>query len=126
VLADAKMVHPTIMVSDMARARDFYERRLGLAVVREAPPYVFLRAGTSQLAIVSRATVTPAATTICAFEVEDLNATVAGLRARGVVFEEYDLPTLRTVGGIAKAGPYNAAWVRDPDGNFLGIHDSGA
>jgi hypothetical protein len=48
---------------------------------------------------------------------------VSGLRARGVVFEEYDLPTLRTVGGIAKAGPFKAAWIRDPDGNYLGIHD---
>jgi hypothetical protein len=58
-------------------------------------------------------------------EVEDLEVTVSELRARGVVFEEYDLPTLRTVGGIAKVGPSNAAWIRDPDGNYLGIHDSG-
>ena len=118
------MVHPTIMVSDMARARAFYEGLLGLALVREAAPYLFLRAGSSQLALVARATVTPAATTLCAFEVQDLDRTVSGLRARGVVFEEYDLPTLRTVGGIAKAGPYRAAWIRDPDGNYLGIHDS--
>jgi catechol 2,3-dioxygenase-like lactoylglutathione lyase family enzyme len=118
------MVHPTIMVSDMARARAFYEGRLGLEVVREAAPYLFLRAGAGQLALVARATVTPAATTICAFEVLDLSAMVSALRARGVVFEEYDLPTLRTVDGIAKVGPFHAAWVRDPDGNYLGIHDS--
>ncbi|HEY8042383.1 MAG TPA: VOC family protein [Polyangiaceae bacterium] len=118
------MVHPTIMVSDMARARAFYEGRLGLEVVREAGPYLFLRAGSGQLALVARATVTPATTTLCAFEVGDLAATLAGLRARGVVFEEYDLPTLRTVDGIAEVGPYRAAWVRDPDGNYLGIHDS--
>jgi catechol 2,3-dioxygenase-like lactoylglutathione lyase family enzyme len=123
VLSDA-MVHPTIMVSDMARARTFYEGLLGLEVVREAAPYVFLRAGSSQLALVARATVTPSATTLCAFEVQDLHATVSGLRARGVVFEEYDLPTLRTVDGIAKVGIFRAAWVRDPDGNYLGIHDS--
>jgi len=123
VLSDA-MVHPTIMVSDMARARAFYEGQLGLEVVREAAPYVFLRAGTSLLALVARVAVTPAATTLCAFEVQNLEATVSGLRARGVVFEEDDLPTLRTVAGIAKAGPYHAAWIRDPDGNYLGIHDS--
>ena len=118
------MIHPTIMVSDIARARAFYEGRLGLEVVREAAPYVFLRAGTGQLALVARATVTPAATTICAFEVADLEATLSALRAQGVVFEEYDLPTLRTVNGIAKVGPFHAAWVRDPDGNYLGFHDS--
>jgi hypothetical protein len=43
---------------------------------------------------------------------------------RGVVFEKYDLPTLRTIDGVAKVGPFHAAWVRDPDGNFLGIHDA--
>ncbi|MDP9001191.1 MAG: VOC family protein [Myxococcota bacterium] len=108
----------------MARARAFYEGRLGLEVVRDAAPYLFLRVGPGYLALVARATVTPPATTLCAFEVQDLDATVSGLRARGVVFEEYDLPTLRTVAGIAKAGPFHAAWIRDPDGNYLGIHDS--
>jgi catechol 2,3-dioxygenase-like lactoylglutathione lyase family enzyme len=117
------MVHPTIMVSDMARARAFYESKLGLEVVRELPPYVFLRAGEGQVALVARATVTPPATTICAFEVEDLAATIAALRQRGVVFEEYDLPTLRTVDGVAKVGVFQAAWLRDPDGNYIGVHD---
>jgi len=119
------MVHPTIMVSDMARARSFYEGQLGLVVVREAAPYLFLRGGIGQLALLARGSVTPAPTTICAFEVEDLPGTLAGLRARGVVFEEYDTPNLRTVDGIAKAGPFHAAWTRDPDGNYLGIHDRG-
>jgi len=111
------------MVSDMARARAFYEGKLGLEVVREVAPYVFLRAGATQLALVARASVTPPPSTICAFEVEDLELTLSRLRERGVVFEEYDLPTLKTVGGIAQVGPFRAAWVRDPDGNFLGIHD---
>jgi len=123
MLADS-LVHPTIMVSDMPRARAFYEGRLGLEVLREAGPYLFLRAGVGQLALVARASVTPAATTICAFEVADLRAMLSALRSRGVIFEEYDLPTLRTVDGIAKVGPFHAAWVKDPDGNYLGIHDS--
>ena len=119
------MVHPTIMVADLARARSFYEGTLGLEVVREVAPYLFLRAGSGQLALVARASVTPPSSTICAFEVEDLSATLTALRERGVVFEEYDLPTLRTVQGIAQVGPFQAAWVRDPDGNYLGIHDKG-
>jgi hypothetical protein len=65
-----------------------------------------------------------------AFEVEDLEATVAELRARGVVFEEYDLPGFRTVGGIADIeGNYpskgatgeRGAWFRDSEGNMLGV-----
>jgi catechol 2,3-dioxygenase-like lactoylglutathione lyase family enzyme len=122
MLAQA-MAHPTIMVSDMARARSFYEGKLGLEVVREVGPYLFLRAGASQLALVARASVVAPPSTICAFEVDDLKATLSGLRERGVVFEEYDTPSLRTVGGIAQVGPFHAAWMRDPDGNFLGIHD---
>ena len=118
------MVHPTIMVSDMARARAFYEGQLGLEVVREAGAYVFLRAGTGQISLVARASVLPAQTTICAFEVTDLSATLSSLRERGIVFEEYDTPNLRTVNGVAQVGPFQAAWMRDPDGNYLGVHDS--
>ena len=65
-----------------------------------------------------------------AWEVDDLHATVAELRARGVVFETYDLPGLKTVNGIAEVtGHYpskgglgeRAAWFRDSEGNLLGI-----
>ena len=65
-----------------------------------------------------------------AFEVDDLEAVVAELRSRGVVFEEYDFPGLRTVDGLADIeGNYpskgargeRAAWFRDSEGNMLGI-----
>lgn len=64
------------------------------------------------------------------FEVTDLRVAVEVLRARGVVFEEYDLPGLKTINGIAEiAGNYPskggngelAAWVRDSEGNMLGL-----
>jgi hypothetical protein len=61
--------------------------------------------------------------------VADIEATVATLRSRGVVFEEYDLPGLKTVNGIARIeGNYpskgvgeRAAWFRDSEGNLLGL-----
>jgi hypothetical protein len=63
------------------------------------------------------------------WEVDDIEATVAELSARGVVFEEYDLPGLVTVNGIAdidgnypsKGSGERAAWFRDSEGNMLGI-----
>jgi hypothetical protein len=63
------------------------------------------------------------------FEVTDLRAAVAVLRARGLVFEEYDLPGLKTVDGVAEiAGNYPskgrgelAAWFKDSEGNVLGM-----
>ncbi|MDQ3913055.1 MAG: hypothetical protein M3305_15065 [Actinomycetota bacterium] len=46
---------------------------------------------------------------------------VAGLRSRGVTFEEYDMPGLKTVNGIAHFGPDKVAWFKDPDGNILSL-----
>jgi hypothetical protein len=63
------------------------------------------------------------------WEVEDIEVTVRELRARGVVFEEYDVPGLKTVDGIAdiegnypsKGSGERGAWFRDSEGNLLGI-----
>lgn len=54
-----------------------------------------------------------------AFTVDDVEAEVAELRARGVIFESYEAP--RTVNGIASIGPGRAAWFKDPDGNLLAV-----
>ncbi|MDQ4019867.1 MAG: hypothetical protein M3188_08595 [Actinomycetota bacterium] len=59
--------------------------------------------------------------TVAAFRVDNIDLAVASLRERGVVFEEYDLPEVRTVGGIATLGDVRAAWCKDPDGNILAI-----
>ena len=65
-----------------------------------------------------------------AWEVDDIGATVRELRDRGVAFDEYDLPGLRTVGGIAEIAGNDAsegglgeraAWFRDSEGNVLGL-----
>jgi hypothetical protein len=55
------------------------------------------------------------------FEVPDVEAAVSDLKSRGVVFEEYDLPHLKTSGGIGTMGPYTAAWFKDPGGNTLAV-----
>ena len=55
------------------------------------------------------------------FTVTDIDAEVADLKRRGVVFEEYDLPTLKTVGGVAVTGAGKAAWFFDPEGNMIGL-----
>ena len=55
------------------------------------------------------------------FTVTDIETEVADLKRRGVVFEEYDFPTLKTEGGIAKTGAGKAAWFFDPEGNMIGL-----
>ena len=60
--------------------------------------------------------------TLASWEVSDVRAAVDQLRSRGVRFEDYDLPQVKTEDGIATAGDYQKAWFRDPDGNILRIH----
>jgi catechol 2,3-dioxygenase-like lactoylglutathione lyase family enzyme len=63
--------------------------------------------------------------TVAGFRVRDIEAVVAGLRDRGVSFEEYDLPDLKTESGIATVGDVRAAWCKDPDGNIIAIESTG-
>jgi catechol 2,3-dioxygenase-like lactoylglutathione lyase family enzyme len=117
------LAHPTVFVRDLDRAREFYER-LGLRVTAEVSTGIFMTAGDGTIyPLLHRPDATPPSHTVAAFQVEDLPSVVAGLRARGVVFEEYDSPNLRTVDCIADMGAYRAAWLRDPDGNYIGIHE---
>ncbi len=122
-MLEQALAHPTVFVRDLKRARAFYER-LGLKVSAEVSTGVFMSAGGGTIfPLLHRADFTPPSHTLAAFQVEDLRATVDGLRARGIVFEEYDLPSLRTVDGIADMGAYRAAWLKDPDGNYIGLHE---
>lgn len=52
---------------------------------------------------------------------DDLDAEVAELKRRGVIFEEYDLPGIQTVDGVAEWGPLRVCWFKDSEGNILGV-----
>jgi catechol 2,3-dioxygenase-like lactoylglutathione lyase family enzyme len=115
---------------DLGRARAFYSERLGLDPVEERPGGLLYRCGDGEFALFESAGEPSGQHTQMAFEVEDIEAVVGELRARGVVFEEYELPGLVTVSGIAEvAGNYpskggkgeRAAWFRDSEGNMLGL-----
>ena len=115
---------------DLERARAFYAEKLGLQPVEERPGGLRYRCGNSWFVLFTSAGAPSGTHTQMGWEVDDIEATVAELRARGVVFEEYDLPGIRTVDGIAEiAGNYpskaavgeKGAWFRDSEGNLLGI-----
>jgi catechol 2,3-dioxygenase-like lactoylglutathione lyase family enzyme len=129
VLEDSD-VAARIPAQDLERARAFYADKLGLHPIEERPGGLRYRCGSGHFALFQSAGAPSGAHTQMAWEVDDLQATVAELRRRGVVFEEYDLPGLRTVNGIAEVtGHYpsrggvgeKAAWFRDSEGNLLGI-----
>ncbi len=112
-------------VVDMTRARRFYEDCLGLVPRGTAPDgkFVYSCGGGAILALFQRPSPTKADHTAISFEVSDILATIEELRARGVAFEEYDLPGLKTVDGVCVLGSEKAAWFKDPDGNILCIHE---
>src|ERR671914_658965 len=115
---------------DLERARAFYADKLGLHPVEEREGGLRYVCAAGEFALFASAGAASGDHTQMGWEVEDIEATVEWLRARGVVFEEYDFPGLRTVGGIAEvAGNYpskggvgeKAAWFRDSEGNLFGI-----
>lgn len=115
---------------DLDRARAFYREKLGLEPAEERPGGLRYEAGggTSFVLFLSTGAASGDHTQM-AWEVDDLDTVVADLRARGVAFEDVDLPGMRTVDGIALVeGNYpsagtgeRAAWFRDSEGNLIGI-----
>ena len=117
----ATMVVPTVPVSDLDKAREFYGTSLGLALLWENPMSIRWGVGDgSQLSTFRRPGLTTEHT-LAHFEVTDIEGTVAELEGRGVVFVDYDDGPLKTANHIAQLGPARGAWFRDPDGNFLGL-----
>jgi catechol 2,3-dioxygenase-like lactoylglutathione lyase family enzyme len=124
-LAEAGIV-AIVPVSDVEAAIRFYGETLGLELQerrddlpenREAE----FRAGQGTLLVYESVGAGKSRHTIAGFRVDDVDAVVAGLREQGVEFEEYDLPQMKTEGGVAAVGDVRAAWCRDPDGNLLAI-----
>ncbi|HEX2309043.1 MAG TPA: VOC family protein [Jatrophihabitantaceae bacterium] len=124
MLDQSASTHAMIAVEDLDRAKEFYSGTLGLVPWDERAGSGIryeMRGGTWFLVYQSRFAGT-AQSTCMRFEVEDVHATVKELRERGVVFEEYDLPGIKTVDGIAEhPSGARGAWFKDPDGNVLQI-----
>lgn len=116
-------------VQDMQRARAFYAEKLGLEPVEERPGGLLYRCASGEFALFESTGASSGTFTQMGWSVDDVVATVAELRGRGVVFEQVNVPGLTTVDDIAEvAGNYpsrgsgeKAAWFRDSEGNMLGI-----
>jgi catechol 2,3-dioxygenase-like lactoylglutathione lyase family enzyme len=115
---------------DLERAKAFYAEKLDLRPIEERPGGLCYRCENGWFWLFQSSGRRSGNHTQMGWQVEDIDATVAHLRARGVIFEEYDVPGLKTVNGIAQVnGNYpsrgglgeRAAWFRDSEGNLLGI-----
>jgi catechol 2,3-dioxygenase-like lactoylglutathione lyase family enzyme len=120
-MVTATMVVATIPVSDLDRAKQFYGETLGLEFLWDTPVSARFRSGSvSEVSVFQRPPITTQHT-LAHFEVDDIEAEVAELVARGVEFLDYTEGPLATTGHIAQIGPARCAWFLDPDGNTLGI-----
>ena len=113
-----------IPVADVARARRFYEGTLGLVPREEYAGGVIYECGrgTSFFMYPSPGAGTSKAS-YAFWAVDDVEAEVAELKARGVVFEEYKMPGITTVNSIATAGGAKTAWFKDTEGNILAVSE---
>jgi catechol 2,3-dioxygenase-like lactoylglutathione lyase family enzyme len=122
-------VEALLAVSDLDRAKRFYEHQLGLVPGEEeeqAVHYPCAR-GTGIRVYVSPENAGMSRATIAGWFVDDLDRTMDDLASRGVVFEQYDQPGLETdERGVFDAGSFRAAWIKDPDGNTMALTEVSA
>lgn len=121
-LAEAP-VGPVLRVADYDRAKRFWEDKIGLEVedVPGMPGNGMVKVGHGTQMLLYESPLAPPRNTVAGFIVDDVDGTVAELRGRGVLFEEYDMPGLKTEGGIARNGSMKSAWFKDSEDNIIAI-----
>jgi predicted enzyme related to lactoylglutathione lyase len=124
-MLQASPMYAYIPARDVKRARKFYEEKLGLKPKREIEGGVVYEFGEHTAAFLYP---TPNAGTSKAsqafWQVKDVEKEVAELRKRGVQFENYDQPGMKTENGILTAGGAKAAWFKDTEGNIMAVIQS--
>ena len=122
-------IRPTIPVVDLNRAKKFYETTLGLKPVHDNNDdttlgiAIFECENNTLIELYQRGP-SKADHTVATFEVSNIEVEVDTLRGKGVNFEEYDMPEIKTQNGIATQGSVKAAWFKDSEGNILCIHQT--
>jgi predicted enzyme related to lactoylglutathione lyase len=117
----AAPIRAYIPVSDLSRARNFYERTLGLAPKEEYAGGVIYECGGAEVFMYPTKNAGTSKASQAFWQVRDVEAEVAELKARGVVFEEYDMPGIRMKNSIATGGGAKTAWFKDTEGNILAV-----
>ena len=119
MLSDALLV-TTVAVTDLDRAKQFFEVQVGLPILEETPFSIRFGGGKGSQVSVRRGQPN-VGQTVGHFEVDDIESVVRDLTTRGIVFEEYEAP--KTTNFIAQIGPAKGAWFKDPDGNVFGVRE---
>lgn len=118
-------VYTALPVEDLDRARKFYSEKLGLEPDEDNPGGLLYRLDGGGEFLLYRSDNRPGGHTQANLNVGDVLAIVAELKSRGVIFEEYDWPGLKTLDGVATTGPHRSAWFKDSEGNLIGLMQTG-
>ena len=114
-----------IPVTDVARARNFYEHTLGFQATEELSGGVFYEFGQGTACFMYPSPTAGTSKVSQAFwQVDDIELEVAELKARGVRFEECEMPGMKTEDGIPTTGGAKTAWFKDTEGNILAVVQS--
>lgn len=118
----AKDATATVAVKDLAVAKKFYEGSVGLKPLpTQQPEVVNYKSGSSTLLVYRSQFAGTNKATAVTWTVDDTEEEVRSLKAKGVVFEHYDMPGATLKGDVHVMGAMKAAWFKDPDGNVLAI-----
>lgn len=110
-----------IPASDVQRARRFYEQKVGLIPKEEYASGVIYECGGAEVFLYETSNAGTSKASQAYWQVSDVEAEVADLKARGVVFEEYDMPGVTMKNSIATGGGARTAWFKDTEGNILAV-----
>jgi catechol 2,3-dioxygenase-like lactoylglutathione lyase family enzyme len=121
-MLSSRIAYATIPAADFARAQRWYADKLGLKPRGlEVMGAIYDLGGGSGFLLYESQSAGQAPNTLMTFSSDDVRADVVALRGRGVVFENYDFPGLKTDDGVAMLGGRHAAWFKDSEGNILAI-----
>jgi predicted enzyme related to lactoylglutathione lyase len=115
-------LHAYIPAKDLERARRFYEGKVGLKPRDVTPAGVFYEfAGGTACFLYATAGAGTSKASQAYWDVDDVERAVRELEKRGVIFEDYDMPGMKTVNHIFDGGDAKAAWFKDSEGNIMAL-----
>jgi catechol 2,3-dioxygenase-like lactoylglutathione lyase family enzyme len=118
-------VTATIPASNMERAKKYYAEKLGFRPIEENEAGVLYQCKNSKFFLYPTQFAGTAKNTAVGWEVDHIEQVVNDMRSKGVEFEEYDMPGLKTIKGIAMIGRDKVAWFKDSEGNILALTQRG-
>ena len=113
--------HTTLPAADMERAKRWYDEKLGMRPESESPGGAFYTVNGSIVFLYPTPNTQRGGHTQLGLVSQDIDSDVAALKERGVVFEEYDFPGLKTENSVANTGEVRSAWFKDSEGNMIGL-----